>query len=635
MRKILFYSNNKRSNSFVKPKELHGDNEIIIYHPPKTVNDGPTGPQGDVGPIGPIGPTGAIGLVGIRGFTGPTGQIGQIGSIGSTGPTGQEGPIGFDGDTGSTGSIGPIGPTGPVGQTGTAGPTGSSISNPNTILQGGNSFGTTMQIGTSDVNILELMSANQSVMTLSNSAGVSVPSGKLALNNIILRTEGGSSSYTLSLPMTSGTNGNVLSTDGSGNTSWISPSVTSDTYGNTKGGSNALSSFNSTTFSGNTVFGNYAGSTITTGQDNVCIGSGANVPTGTTNNCIAIGANTVPPASNSIQLGSVGYHSLIGYCSTFSIPGRTYTTGTVSTSNGASTTITGSGTNFTSQMIGGLFVVQVGGLNASLILDVPSSTQLTLLNGISISTGTNYTIYYQGIQADSGGNLAVNNLLVTGSNSAGNYVGITAGPSASYSIILPTAAPTNALNITTGESLIISASGQCSWANAALNGGNSIQGPLSLGTATNSAYPLNLMANGSTQISISPTGYATINGENSTTYSGVISLSTSSTTVIPFEFYYLVPITTAGLYITVNTIFRQNISSPTIVSSTYSALFNLENGQFATGPYNAQTTSSTNNSNTITVSVTPLFASINIGYSISVGGTGTYFYNSIVKYNYV
>lgn len=97
---------------------------------------GATGSQGIQGITGPTGSTGAQGIQGVQGVTGPTGQTGAqgvtgpTGVAGATGATGSQGiegvtgPAGITGPTGSQGVQGITGPTGTAGATGTTGATG-------------------------------------------------------------------------------------------------------------------------------------------------------------------------------------------------------------------------------------------------------------------------------------------------------------------------------------------------------------------------------------------------------------------------------------------------------------------------------------------------------------------------------
>lgn len=75
----------------------------------------------------------------------------------------------------------------------------------------------------------------------------------------------------------------------------------------------------------------------------------------------------------------------------------TYNAGTVSQTG---TTVTGSGTTFTSVMIGGLFTVV--GQPESIVTAVNSATSLTVSTSTSIPGSSAYKIYYGGVQFNSG-----------------------------------------------------------------------------------------------------------------------------------------------------------------------------------------------------------------------------------------
>ena len=68
-----------------------------------------------------------------------------------------------------------------------------------------------------------------------------------------------------------------------------------------------------------------------------------------------------------------------------------YTTGTVGTGGGSSTTVTGSGTAFTSAMIGGSIIV---GGHMTNVVNVVSGTSLTVSPAVTVTNGTSYTLYY-------------------------------------------------------------------------------------------------------------------------------------------------------------------------------------------------------------------------------------------------
>ena len=74
--------------------------------------------------VGATGATGDTGPQGIQGDTGPTGPTGDTGAQGIQGDTGPQGIQGVQGDTGPQGVAGDTGPQGPVGDTGPQGTTG-------------------------------------------------------------------------------------------------------------------------------------------------------------------------------------------------------------------------------------------------------------------------------------------------------------------------------------------------------------------------------------------------------------------------------------------------------------------------------------------------------------------------------
>lgn len=83
----------------------------------------------------------------------------------------------------------------------------------------------------------------------------------------------------------------------------------------------------------------------------------------------------------------------------------TYSTGTISAS--ASTTVVGSGTTFTSGMVGGLLVWSGSGENV-IISGFTNATHITVATAVSIAALTNYTIYYTyAVNTDTFGNLGV------------------------------------------------------------------------------------------------------------------------------------------------------------------------------------------------------------------------------------
>ncbi len=186
-----------RVSNIVSPSILgSGFNGLLSNSIQNTV-----GSVGSIGPTGPVGLTGSIGPTGPVGLTGPTGPVGATGINGVTGPTGPVGATGFDGINGVTGPTGPIGATGPTGPIGATGPTGPSLSQV-----------TALGIGTAPgaTGTLKLAGSTSGVITLS--PGVSP------------------STYTLTLPSSSGTANQYLLINGTGGSSWSD--IPTFSYGN-------------------------------------------------------------------------------------------------------------------------------------------------------------------------------------------------------------------------------------------------------------------------------------------------------------------------------------------------------------------------------------------------------------------
>jgi hypothetical protein len=114
-----------------------------------------------------------------------------------------------------------------------------------------------------------------------------------------------------------------------------------------------------------------------------------------------VGSTTFQIYSGSSESTAVGRNALyvcngnrnvgIGYLSGNSMTKSTYTTGTAGTGGVSSTTVTGSGTEWTSLMIGGL-ILFTGGAQGT-ITAVASTTSLTIGVAITVANGTAYTIY--------------------------------------------------------------------------------------------------------------------------------------------------------------------------------------------------------------------------------------------------
>lgn len=83
-----------------------------------------------------------------------------------------------------------------------------------------------------------------------------------------------------------------------------------------------------------------------------------------------------------------------------------------STATQSGTTVTGSGTSFTSDMVGGIIIFDDG--SRAFITGFTSATSLTVAQSQSVSTaGQFFAIYYGGTQADESGNASINNIRVT------------------------------------------------------------------------------------------------------------------------------------------------------------------------------------------------------------------------------
>jgi hypothetical protein len=197
-----------------------------------------------------------------------------------------------------------------------------------------------------------------------------------------------------------------------------------------------------------------------------------------------------------------------------------YSTGTASHSG---TTVTGTGTTFTSAMVGGLICYPSG--KVSVIDSFTSTTSLTTIDSFTQSDGL-YTIYYGGFQTDINGYLNANTLrlqnttnqIKLGTGSAVTTLNSTA-PSSNQTLTLPDSG-------TSAASIVLT------------QGTQTLSGKYTLNSTGSDALNLG-RASGS--ISFNPgvnTGTVTANGN-----SGIISVTTITNTVAPA--------TTTG-YFTVN-----------------------------------------------------------------------------------
>ena len=130
--------------------------------------------------MGNDGATGSTGPAGNDGATGPTGDVGATGEVGNDGATGATGVSGIDGATGATGDVGATGASGPGAD--------------------------------QDLNTYNSVAFS----SVSVTGDVSTGSGP----NVVLQPNASTSGYTLTFPIDTGINLQVLSTDGSGNLFW-------------------------------------------------------------------------------------------------------------------------------------------------------------------------------------------------------------------------------------------------------------------------------------------------------------------------------------------------------------------------------------------------------------------------------
>lgn len=181
--------------------------------------------------LGPTGPTGATGATGATGPTGPTGATGATGAVGPTGPTGA---------TGATGAVGPTGPTGATGpnaitanSTTTSGFTAGQllISDGSLVQAAGAAKATSLALNGATIGTNALAVTGTAAISGATTLGVaSTTQGSLVLANTsansttLKSSNSASAAYTITLPVSAGTSGQVLSTDGTGITSWITVS---------------------------------------------------------------------------------------------------------------------------------------------------------------------------------------------------------------------------------------------------------------------------------------------------------------------------------------------------------------------------------------------------------------------------
>ncbi len=197
---------------------------------------------------------------------------------------------------------------------------------------------------------------------------------------------------------------------------------------------------NNTTGSHNTAVGKYSLLSNISGSYDTALGmyagyqdSGGNFVTGSAlQNATALGAYAQVQANNSIVLGSVDTVTKVGIgttipLNTFSVSPMIYNTGTACSGSGsctgASSTLFGSGTTWTTSMIGDELIFADG--QYSTITAVGGTTAITLAGSVNEPTGSNYRIQTIGFNVTSSGNAYIQNTSTTAfqvQNAAGNQV---------------------------------------------------------------------------------------------------------------------------------------------------------------------------------------------------------------------
>jgi len=452
---------------------------------------GGPGATGPIGPTGAEGPTGPAGDTGATGFTGPTGDTGATGFTGPTGDTGATGFTGTDGPTGPVGS-GPIDivmddvPTPTYPLTIADGIWYGHDTKANTFdyfsvalgnnAKTGNTLTTALgydagAIGPQSVAIgpTALAGADGAIAIGFNSRANgddSISVGRNSISNTFATAFGNNANATaLSLAVgyaaTSGSRATAIGNNAVANTETTAVGFSS------QGANRAtLLGFN----------------TSTNALDAIVIGHNAAVASGTSTGSIAIGSNVVVRGVRNIamgrsiisqgvdnitigdssqggldvssvrignftghaiadtslgvrvsQLGYSSFRTLVAPNDCVAVGGNVcnvstsilYSTGTVSQ---ALNIVTGSGTTWTQDMVGGSFYPL--GFTQMVILSVDSPTQLTVEGSVNYGAGNTYEIWYQAVRNTMVGSKSAKNISIGKRNTMVGYeagIGLASG----------------------------------------------------------------------------------------------------------------------------------------------------------------------------------------------------------------
>jgi hypothetical protein len=388
-------------------------------------NDGATGAVGPQGPIGLIGPQGATGLAGPQGVAGNNGAIGATGSQGLIGLTGSEGPQGQIGLTGPTGPIGPQGATGlagPAGPQGVAGNNGAiGATGPQGLIGFTGPEGPQGQIG---------LTGPTGPIGPQGATGLAGPAGPqgVAGSNGAIGATGSQGLIGLTGPEgpqgQAGINGSTGATGPQGQIGLTGLTGSTGPQGATgaQGLQGATGLLTSGTNAGNTPYWNGSSWVINNGN---IFNNGADVGIGTLIPSEKLEINGNLRTSGTIRSGSITYPNTAG-------------------SNGQYLTTDGSGTASWSSALGG-GLNSVGSISSSSTSNGASITSGVL--NLAPANGSNGGVVTIGTQTFAGNKTFSNNVLVSGTLSAG-------------SVTYPNTHGTN------GQVLTTSGSGTLTWTSA-------------------------------------------------------------------------------------------------------------------------------------------------------------------------